>query len=111
MPLKRLAFPYLCGLAVGSVLLTGCSLNPPPLRCEAEINRALAQASIPKAEVQSIREAREGSGRKQERNETLTGWVRLESCSGHVVVSMTRTCFVRQVYTTGDCQVVGIKRF
>jgi len=31
--------------------------------------------------------------------------VKLETCSGNVVINMTRYCLVRQAYTTLDCTV------
>lgn len=38
-------------------------------------------------------------------------WVRLQSCSGYLVVDMTRSCFVRQSYTRGNCAVEGVTRY
>ena len=38
-------------------------------------------------------------------------WVRLKSCSGFLIIDMTRSCFVRQSYTRGDCAIEGITRY
>ena len=38
-------------------------------------------------------------------------WVRLNSCSGYLVIDMTRSCFVRQSYTRGNCAVDGVTRY
>ena len=41
----------------------------------------------------------------------VTAWIRLNGCSGWLVVSMTRAAYVQQVYTRGDCQVEGVPAF
>jgi hypothetical protein len=41
----------------------------------------------------------------------VDAWVRLNSCSGWVVVNMTPACFVRQTYTRGDCRVDGVTHY
>ena len=38
-------------------------------------------------------------------------WVRLKSCTGYLVIDMTRSCFVRQSYTRGNCAVEGVTRY
>lgn len=105
--LRRSARLCLCALIAGSTLLAGCSTGNAPLRCETQINRALAQSSIPRNEVSSIQLARSGSGRKQERNEDLNAWVRLNSCSGNIVITMTRACYVKETYGTGNCRAIA----
>ena len=50
----------------------------------------------------------------REQGPTVIGvraWVRLNSCSGYLVIDMTRTCFVRQSYTRGNCAVEGVTRY
>lgn len=41
----------------------------------------------------------------------VRAWVRLKSCTGWLVIDMTRSCFVRQSYTRGDCSVEGVTRY
>ncbi|MEQ8356521.1 MAG: hypothetical protein RH942_13345 [Kiloniellaceae bacterium] len=41
----------------------------------------------------------------------VRAWVRLKSCSGYLVIDMTRSCFVRQSYTRGDCRVEGVTAY
>lgn len=41
----------------------------------------------------------------------VRAWVRLKSCSGYLVIDMTRSCFVRQSYTRGNCTVEGVTRY
>lgn len=47
-------------------------------------------------------------------SEVLVGfnaWVGLEACRGYVIVDVTTSCRVRQVYTRGDCRLDGVKSF
>ena len=37
----------------------------------------------------------------------VRAWVRLKACKGYLVIDMTRSCFVRQSYTRGACQIDG----
>ncbi|WP_299396815.1 hypothetical protein [Pelagibius sp.] len=41
----------------------------------------------------------------------VRAWVRLKSCSGFLIIDMTRSCFVRQSYTRGDCAIDGVTRY
>jgi hypothetical protein len=42
----------------------------------------------------------------------VRAWVRLKACaSGYLVVDMTRSCFVRQSYTRGECRREGITAY
>lgn len=41
----------------------------------------------------------------------VRAWVRLKSCSGFLIIDMTRSCFVRQSYTRGDCTIEGVTRY
>lgn len=41
----------------------------------------------------------------------VRAWVRLQSCSGYLVIDMTRSCIVRQSYTRGNCAVEGVTRY
>lgn len=63
-------------------------------------------------EVTSLRYERRINPRDQ--GPTVIGvraWVRLNSCSGFLVIDMTRSCFVRQSYTRGNCAVEGVTRY
>lgn len=42
----------------------------------------------------------------------VRSWVRLKSCSGgYLVIDMTRSCFVRQSYTRGECWLDGVTAY
>jgi hypothetical protein len=36
---------------------------------------------------------------------------KLTTCSGDVVINMTRYCLIRRPYTTGNCSVPGVPRY
>lgn len=41
----------------------------------------------------------------------VDAWVRLNSCSGWLVINMTPSCYIRQSYTRGDCRVEGVPNY
>jgi hypothetical protein len=41
----------------------------------------------------------------------VDAWVRLNSCSGWLVINMTAKCYIRQSYTRGDCRVEGLSNY
>ena len=42
----------------------------------------------------------------------VRAWIRLQACSsGYLVIDMTRSCFVRQSYTRGDCRRAGVTAY
>ncbi len=41
----------------------------------------------------------------------VDAWVRLHSCSGFLVLNMTKACFLKQAYTRGDCKVQGLPNY
>ena len=78
------------------------------LDCRADAQQELNRLSLAASDIDDIDYV-------QKLNPTDKGpevlgvraWVRLKSCSGHLVIDMTRSCFVRQSYTRGDCRVAG----
>jgi hypothetical protein len=43
--------------------------------------------------------------------EGVEAYIRLTSCTGYLIVQMTRSAFIRQTYTTGDCAVAGVPNY
>ena len=109
--LRRFSRLSLSGLVAAVTFVAGCTVGPGPIPCQTQINRVLAQSQIRKEEVTSIRVSRSGAGRRSTRNDLLDAWVRLRSCSGHLVITLRQSCHVQQVYTEGDCQFSGVRRF
>lgn len=80
-------------------------------RCEAQVNQSLASMSIPQSDVKSMKVKSRSRGGKSPTNSALDAWVRLNSCSGYVMVAMTRHCVIQQSYTTGDCRVDKLSNY
>lgn len=83
------------------------------LDCRQEAQQELQKLGVTAEDMTSIRYV-------EKFNPTETGpdvlgvraWVRLKSCaSGYLVVDMTRSCFVRQSYTRGECRRAGITAY
>ena len=81
-------------------------------RFENKTRAHIAQLGIEEGDVKSIRIVV-----RRRRNEQgpdiigAEGWVRLNFCSGWLVVDMTRAAFVRQSYTRGDCSIAGVPNY
>ena len=82
--------------------------------CAAAVRDRLGRMGVNSNDVRSIsiamrrRPSRGGSkkglGRSSSIGEGFDGWVRLKSCSGHLVVNLDRECRVKRVYGKGDCK-------
>ena len=76
--------------------------------CEAEIKDSLKDLSVPEEDVKSIKVSRGGGGGQSAGNVRYDAWIRLHSCDGYLMISLTRSCFVQQSYNRGDCAVPGV---
>lgn len=82
-------------------------------RCQAVVDQRLGQLAIDADDVLRLQFSRTYQ-EDDEGNRHSTGtdvWVRLRSCQGALVIDLTRSCRVRQVYTRGACRLPGIKSF
>jgi len=101
-----------------AVVLSGCLLSTgleaaDSLRCAEEVDEWLAELPLADGEVKSIRIIERVNIADDYGPEIfgVDAWVRLNSCSGYLVINMTRTCYVRQTYTRGDCRVEGLSAY
>jgi hypothetical protein len=79
--------------------------------CEDRITAELRQISVPPEDVKSMKvDLRRGGGRAFT-NYRVNGWLRMHSCTGYAVVTLTHNCFVPRSYTTGDCRIDGIPQY
>jgi hypothetical protein len=83
------------------------------LDCSRKAQAELARLGLGEADIASIRYVQ-----KYNPNENgpdvlgVRAWVRLKACaSGYLVIDMTRTCFVRQSYTRGECRLEGVTAY
>lgn len=103
-PLTQAAF----FAAVLSLSLSANVKSAAAAECEAQVNQALREMSVPQDNVKSVKVVKQGKGGMSASNYKLDAWIRLNSCSGYLMINMTRHCMVQQSYTTGDCSVSGL---
>lgn len=102
----------LAGFAAAACL---CVMAAPPAaaqqiqRFEEKTAERLAELQIDSSQVQSIRYVvkRKVDDRAGPAIEGVESYVRLNQCSGYLIIQMNRAAYVRQTYTTGDCRVAG----
>ena len=110
MPLRLLVSAIVFALTAAAIVVAP---NTPAqaVACEARINKALADMSVPMEDVKSIKVTRRAKGAKSASNYDLDAWIRLKSCSGYVMVLMRNTCYVQDTYTAGNCTVSGMPNY
>jgi hypothetical protein len=83
------------------------------LRCAAVVDEHLVELPLAAGEVKSIRIIERVNIADDFGPEIfgVDAWVRLNSCSGWLVVNMTAKCYIRQSYTRGDCRVEGLSNY
>lgn len=121
LPLPLLS-PATLGVTRGAALaaaLLGVCLLPAELqaadstRCAATVDDHLEELPLAPGEVKSIR-ILERTNIADDFGPEIFGvdaWVRLNSCSGWLVINMTAKCYIRQSYTRGDCRVEGLSNY
>src|SRR3546814_7766889 len=105
MPFRPLR-PAALAAAVVSLSLVAGTTAAGAYDCEAEVNRTLQEQGVRQDNVESVKLVRRSAGANPSLNYTLDAWSRMKSCSsGALVVHMTRSCFVKDVYTRSECSV------
>ena len=101
----------LIGLAL-ALLPTGSAAQVTP-RCAVEVDEHLDKFPFYEGEVKDIR-IMERTNIADDFGPEVFGvdaWIRLNSCSGYLVLNLSRNCFLRQAYTRGDCSVEGLSNY
>lgn len=110
---KRTTGAFAAALSLGLLFgAGGASAQITDGRFEKKTREVLADLQIPDSEVESIKISVIRG--KEDRGPEIRGaesFVRLTSCSGQLVVFMTRSAFVREAYTRGDCSIPGLKSY
>ena len=106
------------GLAVLAVVATALALTPPATAAversggpAATVNRVLAELSIPPEDVKSVSIIAQRETTERGRFTGHRAWVRLTSCTGSLVVELSRSGRVTQTYTRGDCALPGVPSY
>jgi hypothetical protein len=82
-------------------------------RFEEKTAERLAELQIESSEVDSIRYVLKRKVGEQAGPDIqgAEAYVRLKRCTGYLVVEMNRATYIRQTYTTGDCEVAGVSAY
>jgi hypothetical protein len=94
-------------LALAAVLAALAA--PPSLAagnaCQAAVSEHLERMKIDTGDVRTISvSARTRSRRGGNRVIGIDAWVSLESCRGSLVMRMSRSCRLKEVYSRGECR-------
>jgi hypothetical protein len=100
-------------LLLAAGLLLGAPAAAQAPRCADRVDSHLAGLPLAPGDVQSVRIVEKVNIADDFGPEILgvDAWVRLNSCSGWLVINMTATCHVRQTYTRGDCRIEGLPSY
>jgi hypothetical protein len=104
-------------LSASLLLLAGCQTDSNAryghgTSCETSVQEQLAILALAPSDIAQISLVPRRQNLLNE--EVLVGvdaWVDLSACRGSLVVDMSTTCRVRQVYTRGECRLEGVKSF
>ncbi len=82
-------------------------------RFEEKTAERLADLQLGSGEVSSIRYVLKRKVGEQAGPDIAgaEAYIRLTRCSGYLVVQMNRAAYIRQTYTTGDCEVAGVPAY
>ncbi len=102
-----------CAFLLGVWLQPGPTLAAESERCAVAVERHLLRLPLAEGEVKSIRIIERVNIADDFGPEIfgVDAWLRLNSCSGWLVINMTAKCYVRQSYTRGDCQIEGLSNY
>ena len=103
--------------ALPAALLAGCCLAAGDLQaqsklCAGKVQSHLAELPLAPNDVKSVRIV-ERVNLEDFGPEIwgVEGWVRLNSCSGWLVINMRPTCYILESYTLGECRVEGLSHY
>jgi len=106
--LQPFALPFALAAA-----LTAAAGPAHALDCREAAEGELQRLGIAAGEIAEIRYIEKLN--PTERGPDVLGvraWIRMQACSsGYLVIDMTRSCFVRQSYTRGDCRRAGVTAY
>ncbi len=81
--------------------------------CAPAVQERLDQLQVDQGDISEIiyDPIYEYDADENRRMSNINAWVRFSSCKGALIVDMLPNCYVRQVYTRGECKVPGVKAF
>ncbi len=104
------ALVFVATSLVGS-FASGAWKNPPYVRCESVVDQQLDRLNVDRADIKKLFYTEQSRSFNRGEDTVVVGvdaWVQFKSCKGYLVIDMTNRCRVRQVYTRGQCKILGI---
>ena len=82
-------------------------------RFEKETKAQLEELKIPESDVKSVKIVQLRKRNERSGPEILgaESWIRLNSCTGYLVIVMNRVAYVLEAYTRGDCSIPGLANY
>lgn len=110
MPARK---PLARAASLAAALLAGVPAAQ-ALDCHREAEAELQRLAVDASQIAELRYIEKLN--PTERGPDVLGvraWIRLHACddAGYLVIDMTRSCFVRQSYTRGDCRLPGVTAY
>lgn len=99
-------------LALGALMMLSVSMpaeSAQEMTCRQAVKSAWQDMGVDKSDVVSTtaRDRSVGGGKMTE----AAVHARLTSCSGWLVVNLSKMCHVRSVYSIGDCRLPGVPAY
>lgn len=100
-------------VALLAAWLPASELQAQSERCADKVQSHLRELPLAEGEVKSVRIVEHVNLNDEFGPPILKveGWVRLNSCSGWLVVNMRPNCYILESYTRGDCRVEGLSNY
>jgi hypothetical protein len=99
------------GALAGAAALSAAVFGPAAgqVQCERDIVAKLNELGVERAAVTSLYTHVNRTTEGYYTSNGLTGWVRLASCRGGLVLNMSSSCAIYEAYSRGDCRLPGIR--
>ena len=93
-------------------LAAACATTASAMACQSAVNAEIARFGVTPDQISKTVVSRNVEAGDDGRIIGHTYWMQLKSCSpGYLIVDTNRTCYIQQVYTTGECQVTGVTHY
>jgi len=103
-------YAFVVPLCLG--LAAACAAPVERRGCEGAVNAAIAAVGVAPDRIASTAVSPQTESGDEHRTIGYTYWMRLKSCnSGYLIVDTNNFCHVEQVYTTGECQIGGVRHY
>ncbi|MGH6947713.1 MAG: hypothetical protein ACREDZ_10330 [Kiloniellales bacterium] len=96
-------------LSASIALSIGGNAAAQEIMCKEAVEDAWSAAGVDRTDVRETLAVRRTGNNSARVDYDI--YTRFDSCSGALIVQVNNRCFVRQVYTIGDCSLPGVPSF